>query len=345
MDRCYSRSNREDFAISASLVAAMTPKTGYESSGPFAGFLMERDVRKFCAVIAMTAFVAAGPAFVPAYAQTQEEADAKFAAQEWQGAADDYRALLASDATNAQNQFNLGSALHQLEDFAGARDAYLAALEAEHPRAVQIRFRLARAYMSLGMEEEALAQLEMIAQSGGPNGQFVQSTSEFAPLLENPRFIAVVTALTPCTDDEYRHFDFWLGAWDVTGSGATAPTAKSKISSKHGGCMVLEEYEVLGGAYTGMSINYYDNVREVWHQTWMANNGAPVYLEGGLNDDGAMVLTDADHAISQATGTINRVTWSAHEDGSVRQYWEVSSDGGETWSVGFDGRYTPKAAE
>ena len=302
-------------------------------------------MRKYCAAIALTAFVTGAPLLTPAFAQSQEVADAKLAAEEWQGAADEYRALLAGDAENAQNHFNLASALHQLENFAGARDAYLAALEAEYPRAVQVRFRLARVYMSLGMEEEALEQLELIAQTGGPNGQFVQSTSEFEPLLENPRFIDVVSALTPCTNDEYRHFDFWLGEWDVTGAGASSPTAKSKISTKHGGCMVLEEYEVLGGGYTGMSINFYDNAREVWHQTWMATNGAPVYLEGGLNEDGAMVLTDADHAISEATGTINRVTWSSNGDGSVRQFWEVSSDGGETWATGFDGHYAPKADE
>lgn len=291
------------------------------------------------AIVALMAMTA------PLCAQTQEEADAKLAAEEWRDAADDYRALLAGDEANAQNWFNLASALHQLEEYEGARDAYLAALEAEYPRAVQVRFRLARVYMSLGQEEAALGQLEEIANTGGPNGQFVRNTAEFESLLDNPRFIAIVAALTPCTDEEYRHFDFWLGEWDVTGAGSAQPTAKSKISSKHGGCVVLEEYDVLSGAYTGMSINYYDNVREVWHQSWMANNGVAVYLEGGLNDDGAMVLSDAGHAISEASGAINRVTWTPNDDGSVRQFWETSSDGGETWSVAFDGIYTRKVEE
>ena len=300
---------------------------------------MEYNVKNLgaAAIVALAAITA------PAFAQTQEGADEKLAAQEWQSAAKDYRALLATDEHNAQNWFALASALHQLEDYEGARDAYLAALDAGYPRAVQARFRLARVHMSLGQEEEALAQLEEIAQTGGPNGQFVKNTAEFAPLLETPRFIAVVAALTPCTDEEYRHFDFWLGEWNVTGAGAPGPTAKSKISSHHGGCAVLEEYDVLSGAYTGMSINFYDNVRGVWHQSWMANNGGAVYLEGGLSDDGAMVLTDADHAISEASGTINRVTWTPNDDGSVRQFWETSSDGGETWSVAFNGLYTRKA--
>ena len=68
-----------------------------------------------------------------------------------------------------------------------------------------------------------------------------------------------------------------------------------------------------------------------------------VYLEGGLNKTGAMVLSDKDLAISKISGTINRVTWTPNEDGSVRQFWESSTDNGDTWSVAFDGLYTPKA--
>jgi len=294
-------------------------------------------MKNLCAAILFA--IAVGPA--GAFAQTQEDADALAAAEEWSAAADAYRALLAADDANAQIWFNLANALHENGAHEDARDAYLRAIDQGFPRMAQVRFRLARVYMSLGDEENALRQLEEIAKIGGPTGSFLLNTPEFAPLIENERFLTVVNALTPCTDDEYRHFDFWLGAWDVTGAGAGAaqPTAKSKISSKQGGCMVLEEYEVNSGAYTGMSINFYDNVRELWHQTWMATNGAPVYLEGGLNDAGAMVLSDADLDFSERTGVINRVTWTPNPDGSVRQHWEVSSDKGETWSTSFDGHY------
>ncbi|WDI32193.1 hypothetical protein PUV54_03175 [Hyphococcus flavus] len=295
-------------------------------------------MKRFCSAALAALAVAAAPAF----AQTQEQADVLAAEQNWQGAANAYRALLSADEENASNWFNLASALHQLEDYKGARDAYLKALDAGYPSIPKARFRLARVYMSLGDEENALSQLEELARIGGPNGNFVRNTAEFAPLAEDERFLAVVLALTPCTDDAYRHFDFWLGQWDVTSAGAPQPSAKSSITAKHGGCMVLEEYEVNSGAYTGMSINYYDNVRNLWHQSWMANNGVPVYLEGGLNDEGAMVLSDAGLDYSDMTGAINRVTWTPNDDGSVRQHWEVSSDKGETWSTAFDGHYTPR---
>lgn len=292
----------------------------------------------FCAASALALSVFSSPVM----ADDQEDADGLFASEEWAGAAVAYAVLLADDAANANNWFNLGHAHHQLEDFAGARDAYRKAIDAGYKPVARARLRLARILMSLGEKHEALRELEEIAKTGGPSGKYIVTVGEFETLLEDARFEAVVKALTACTDNEYRHFDFWLGEWDVTAAGSAQPTAASRISSKQDGCVVLEEYSV-GTAFTGMSINFYDSAKETWHQTWMSNAGGSVYLEGALNDDGAMVLTDKDLPISKVSGTINRVTWTANEDGSVRQFWESSTDDGESWSVAFDGLYQPKA--
>ena len=279
-----------------------------------------------------------------AFAVTQDEADAKFADQNWQEAVQAYEHLLGDAADNPGNWFNLATSYHQLEDYKNAEAAYNKALEHGFQRVPQVRLRMARLFMSTGEMEKSLLELEKIAESGGPSGRVVRGFAEFEPLQDNTRFKAVILALTPCTEAEYRHFDFWLGKWDVTPASASSPTAKSRISSREGGCVVLEEYETLRG-YTGMSINFYDSAKQVWHQTWMANNGTPNYLEGRLNEDGAMVLTDAELPASQVTGTINRVTWTPDDDGGVRQFWETSSDNGETWSVGFDGYYTPRNSD
>ena len=280
----------------------------------------------------------------PAMADEQEDADALFASEAWAGAATAYEALLAGDPENANNWFNLGHALHQQNEFAGAREAYRKAIDQGYQPVARARLRLARVLMSLDDTSAALRELEEIAKTGGPSGKYLITVAEFEPLLEEKRFEAVVKALTACTDDEYRHFDFWLGEWDVTSAGNAQPTAASRISSKQDGCVVLEEYSV-GTAFTGMSINFYDSAKETWHQTWMSNGGGSVYLEGALNDDGAMVLTDKDLSISEVSGTINRVTWTPNDDGSVRQFWESSTDDGENWSVAFDGLYTKKSEE
>ena len=40
----------------------------------------------------------------------------------------------------------------------------------------------------------------------------------------------------------------------------------------------------------------------------------------------------------------DEIRWEPLEGGDVRQVWRSSRDGGETWSVAFDGRYVREAA-
>jgi hypothetical protein len=53
-------------------------------------------------------------------------------------------------------------------------------------------------------------------------------------------------------------------------------------------------------------------------------------LHGGLKD-GAMVLQSEDGS--------QRITWTPQSDGRVRQHWESTTDGGQTWTTAFDGMY------
>lgn len=291
----------------------------------------------FCFIVAFGAVAS------PVLANGQQDADALFAAEEWADAAMAYEALLQDDQENANNWFNLGQARHRLEDYRSAQDAYRNALDKGYAPPARARFHLARALMSLGETEAALKELEEIAATGGPNYRVIQNAAEFAPLTDEPRFQAVIEALKPCGGVEYRQFDFWLGDWDVTPASAPQTMYENNISSAQDGCVVFEQYTA--GAFTGMSLNFYDARTEKWHQTWMSNAGGAIYLEGGLNADGAMQMTDEDLPISAVTGAINRVTWTPHPDGSVRQLWESSSDGGEIWTVVFDGLYVKKRTE
>lgn len=278
-----------------------------------------------------------------AFADTQEEADALLASQKWHAAATAYEGLLAENDENSGNWFSLGQARQQLQDFEGARDAFNAAIEHGYQPLPRAQLWLARTQMSLGNREGALKLLEEIGQSGGPSHRTLEATPEFAVLADEPRYRAVIEKLRPCNTEEYRHFDFWLGEWDVTAAGATSPSAENNISAVQDGCVVLEQYRA--GTFTGMSLSFFDAKLQKWHQTWMSNVGGSLYLEGGLNQDGAMEMTDEHLPISSATGSINRVTWTPNPDGSVRQYWQNSTDGGKTWSVAFDGTYVRKTGE
>lgn len=157
----------------------------------------------------------------------------------------------------------------------------------------------------------------------------------FAALLVPKSTLAQGSA--PCSAEASRHFDFWEGRWMVRGANG-ALAGHNTLDVIIGGCVLREHYTTPSG-YEGQSFNTFDASRGVWHQTWMDNGGLLLVMEGGYRD-GAMVL-EGETTGPDGSVTANRVTWS-RIDGDpdrVRQFWEVSTDGGQSWGVAFDGRY------
>lgn len=146
----------------------------------------------------------------------------------------------------------------------------------------------------------------------------------------------------PCSADEYRQFDFWVGEWEVRDP-AGKVVGNNTITPILGGCVLLEEWTAAGGAYSGKSFNLFDRSRRRWHQTWVDVGGALLELDGVLRD-GVMILEGV--TVDREGKTVhNRITWTPSADGKVRQHWETSSDGGSTWATAFDGSYARVASE
>jgi hypothetical protein len=142
----------------------------------------------------------------------------------------------------------------------------------------------------------------------------------------------------PCTSPEHRQFDFWLGEWTVTRpDGRVAGT--NRIERIEGGCGLQENWTAATGGGTGRSINAYSPQDGRWHQAWLGSGGLWLHLSGGLRD-GAMVL---EGTVGRAPKLVqHRITWTPMDNGRVRQLWEQSADGGVTWTVAFDGRYSKR---
>ena len=145
------------------------------------------------------------------------------------------------------------------------------------------------------------------------------------------------TAPGPCSSPEHRQFDFWLGEWEVREAGKVA--GANRITKILGGCALREEWTGASGL-TGTSLNVYDAPRRRWHQTWVDDKGNVLLLEGEWKS-GRMVL-EGEHPISADKTTRERISWTPQSGGRVRQLWESSTDSGKTWSVAFDGIYSPK---
>lgn len=153
--------------------------------------------------------------------------------------------------------------------------------------------------------------------------------------------LALVLAVNsaPCSPAQYRQFDFWVGNWTVTSRRTGKLAGTNNVTREYGGCVVMEHWSGARGG-RGSSFNTYDAGRHAWHQTWVDNGGSLLLLDGGLRS-GSMVLQGTSIG-SNGKSTLNRITWTPLPNGTVRQHWIISNDGGKTWGDAFDGIYTRK---
>jgi len=140
----------------------------------------------------------------------------------------------------------------------------------------------------------------------------------------------------PCSEPEARQFDFWIGEWEVHAKGKVV--GHNRISPIQGGCTLLEEYYTLPGPYEGKSFNYYDSADGQWHQVWVDNGGTRLHLRGGYSEH-QMVMSG--ERLAGGKTILDRITWTDNGDGTVRQVWDVSPDGGGVFNTIFDGLYKP----
>lgn len=144
----------------------------------------------------------------------------------------------------------------------------------------------------------------------------------------------------PCSQETgFADFDFWLGVWDVkTANGQVAGT--NRIEKVESDCLILEFWEGAQGS-TGRSINYYNPFSRQWRQVWIsgASNGYLIDISGGIVD-GSMILQGKISYYAAGSELPFRGTWTPLEDGRVRQFFEQSNDGGESWQSWFEGFYS-----
>ena len=144
---------------------------------------------------------------------------------------------------------------------------------------------------------------------------------------------------SPPPPPEAGQFDFWIGDWEVF-SPAGKKAGENHIEKISAGWGLLENWTGAGGGI-GKSLNTWLPERKQWRQFWVGN-GEAFELTGGLNERREMVLTGTTPTPAGGTQT-ERITWTPNADGTVRQHWQQSADGGATWTTAFDGRYRRKA--
>jgi len=142
---------------------------------------------------------------------------------------------------------------------------------------------------------------------------------------------AAPAAPADCSGMEYRAFDFWIGAWNVSSDGVYAGT--NDVTAEYRGCTLREHWQGADGG-KGTSLNGYDRKTQQWKQLWIDDRGGLVELIGGPQGDAMVMLSVAPGN----DGRNHRVSWTPNSDGSVRQLWQSRREG-EEWATVFDGMY------
>ena len=209
-----------------------------------------------------------------------------------------------------------------------------------------VAYRLSRIYASNGRANDALEQMEIMAAGGFAFLKLVENQSDYDSIRDDARFASAVESIRaarfPCAADERHHsFDFWIGEWNVTQNGQFAGT--SNVTAILGECTIFEQWESSAGTF-GKSFNYYDPGHDHWRQIWIGDSGSFIEFTGEARDGGifftAETVDPADSSI-----TLHKFEFTVIGDDGVRQYWETSTDGGETWQSIWDGRYERKSAD
>jgi hypothetical protein len=151
----------------------------------------------------------------------------------------------------------------------------------------------------------------------------------------------------PCATDVHDDFDFWVGEWNVYAADGGPYQGHNSVVKTNGDCLITEHWIGASGT-VGDSMNFYDPLVGAWRQVWVSA-GWYIDYTGGLNEDGAMVLTGESFTAASGQRAPFRGTWTLNDDLSVSQFFEQQDSEG-VWQPAFLGIYVreendPRAEE
>lgn len=256
----------------------------------------------------------------------------------------EFASLEKSGSASAQDWFQLARKAREADALGIARMAL------EHAGSaglspVQLGVETARLHVAGDDAAAAVASLRAIFEQGFTSVGFLQADPVIDSLAGNAGYDALIEEMTvqayPCAHTPgFADFDFWIGEWDVhTADGQQA--GSNSISREERGCVLVERWRNSAGG-TGMSVNFLDLTTNEWVQVWNAEGGTQINIRGGLTEEG-MAMEGIIHYVANGTTAPFRALWTPLDDGRVRQYFEQSNDGGETWVPWFEGFYTRRS--
>ena len=273
---------------------------------------------------------------------TSARAEALFAAKDYVGAASAYQALTRTHPQQPRYWTRLGTSLQM----AGRADDAVAA----YRKAIGITtapiamYNLAAVFAKRGQKDSAFYWLDqLVSNASYSNDKAVSTDEDFASLRSDPRFEPLLermrAVLRPClTRAESRRFDFWVGEWEVKNAQGQ-PAGQSSVQRLLEGCALYENWTDLQGG-GGKSLNSYNTDVKQWQQFWTDQYGRVTEYRESEWVDGSLRFT-AKQIMPQGPALLH-MTFTPVNPGVVRQFGEMSVDGGKSWTPTFDLYYYRK---
>jgi hypothetical protein len=139
-----------------------------------------------------------------------------------------------------------------------------------------------------------------------------------------------------CAGAEHRHFDFWLGEWNMTDTPSGQSVGTSTISREPGGCAVYEEYVSPTPISPGRSISFYEPNTKRWYQQYIDAGGNRAELASTSFSPTSIVMRT-----SVATA-YKVVTWSRVDANTVTQVSNITLNGGQSFTPEYNLTYRRK---
>lgn len=294
-----------------------------------------RFVRDGLAALVLFASIAV-PAAGGQVADTMSvRAEALLAAKDYVGAASAFQALTRANPAQPRYWTRLGTALQ----LGGRTDDAVAA----YRHAIGITtapvamYNLATVFATRGQRDSAFYWLDqLVTNASYSNDKAVSADADFASLRSDPRFDTLIArmraVLRPClTRKESRMFDFWVGDWDVKNA-TGQPAGQSSVQLLLEGCALFENWTDLQGG-GGKSLNSFNIDTKQWQQFWTDQYGRVTEYRESEWVNGSLRYTA--HQLIPRDAMLH-MTFTPINPDLVRQFGEMSTDGGKTWAPTFD---------
>lgn len=276
-------------------------------------------------------------------------ADSLFSAQRWTEVIMAYEEVLKSESGTALSWNRLAFSYHNLSNYDKAIENYQKSLTLKPAPALEIiiQSRMMRVYAVKSELDKSFASLDRALALGYTNLSELDEHKELANIRKDSRFKdyrqrAYLNAYPCMGNAQARQFDFWVGEWDAYVTGTNNLAGHSKIEMASGGCMILENWTSVGGAYSGKSMNFVDPAAGKWKQVWVGSNGLNVseFTNGEYREDA--MRFECEIANPQGGKSLVHFYFFNQGPDQVRQFHETSSDGGKTWVTTYDFTYKRK---